>query len=129
MSMAVLGALLGLVSAVPVFAATADCPSGQAHLVADEASAATCCPAGTENSAKTCFVAKYINPVVSLLSALVGVVVVISIIAGGLQYSSAGSDPNKVGAAKKRIANAVIALIGFIFLFALMQWLIPGGMF
>jgi Na+/phosphate symporter len=75
-----------------------------------------------------CLTNKYINPVVNLLAALVGVVVLGSIIAGAIQYSSSAGDPGKVAAAKKRIFNALFALAGFIFLYAFLQWVIPGGL-
>lgn len=71
---------------------------------------------------------KYLNPFVGFLSVIAGVVIVISIIVGGIQYSSAGSDPNKVSAAKKRITNALVSLVAFIFLVAFLQWIIPGGL-
>lgn len=70
----------------------------------------------------------YINPAVAILSALAGLIIVISIIVGGIQYSSAGGDPSKVAAAKQRITNAVIALLVLIFLVAGLNWLIPGGL-
>lgn len=70
---------------------------------------------------------KYINPAVRLLSAAVGVVVVLMIVVGGVQYSSAGSDPQKVAEARKKITNAIVALLTYIFLFALLNWLVPGG--
>jgi len=71
---------------------------------------------------------KYINPLIAFLTAIAGVIIVISIIAGGVQYSAAGGDPSKVAAAKNRITNAIIALIAIIFLFAFLQWLVPGGL-
>lgn len=70
----------------------------------------------------------YIQPLVDGLAALVGVAVVISIVIGGIQYGSSGGDPQKVTAAKNRIRNAVLALITFFFLLALLNFLIPGGL-
>lgn len=74
------------------------------------------------------------NPIVVMLkfainffAGAVGVIVTIVIILAGIQYSSAGGDPGKAASAKKHIYNAIIALIAFIFLWAFMQWLIPGG--
>ncbi len=75
------------------------------------------------------------NPIVVMLkfainffAGLVGVIVTIVIILAGIQYSSAGGDPGKAASAKKHIFNAILALIAFIFLWAFMQWLIPGGL-
>jgi len=74
-------------------------------------------------------IAKYINPLITLLSALVGLVVTISIVIGGIQYSSSAGDPQAATAAKNRIRNAIIALVAFIFLYAFLQFLVPGGIF
>jgi len=66
---------------------------------------------------------------VNFLAAGVGIVVVAMIMLGGIQYSIAGDSPQKVTDAKKRIVNALIALIAFMFIYAFVQWLIPGGLF
>ncbi len=70
-----------------------------------------------------------LNTIVNFLSGLVGVVVVGVIILGGIQYSMAGDKAEAVSAAKKRITNGLIALLAFLFIFAFLQWLIPGGIF
>jgi hypothetical protein len=70
-----------------------------------------------------------VNQIVSLLSALVALVVVGSIIYAGIQYSLAGDNPQKVGDARARITRSIVALITFLFIFAILQWLIPGGIF
>ena len=70
---------------------------------------------------------KYINPFINFMAALVGIAVVVSIIVGGIQYSSSAGDPQKVTLAKNRIRNAIIALVTFLFLYALLQFLVPGG--
>ena len=56
-------------------------------------------------------VKKYLDPLVKLLSALVGVFVAISLVVGGIQYSSSAGDPSKVTQAKKRIGEAIFALL------------------
>lgn len=65
----------------------------------------------------------------NFLSALVGIVVIGSIILGGIQYSASHGDPGAVAKAKKRIVNALLAFVSYIFLYAFLQWLIPGGPF
>ncbi|MEK7603349.1 MAG: hypothetical protein AAB459_03845 [Patescibacteria group bacterium] len=72
---------------------------------------------------------KQINTIISALSAGIGIVIVIMIIVGGIQYSTAGGDSGKVTAAKSRIFNAVLALIAFFFMFGFLQWIVPGGLF
>lgn len=74
-------------------------------------------------------VTSYINTAIDVLSAGVGIVVVIMIIVGGIQYSAAGGDAQKVAAAKSKIFNALLALVAYLFLAAVLQWLIPGGWF
>jgi hypothetical protein len=83
--------------------------------------------AGVNNCLKTSQIVKDINALVNFLSAGVGVVIVGSIIAGGIQYSLAGDNSTALQAARKRITDALIALVAFIFTFAFLQWLIPGG--
>lgn len=78
---------------------------------------------------ENCGIISYIVIITNVLSALVGVIIVAMIIWGGIQYSTAGADASKVQAAKQKIVNALIALLLFVFGFAIVQWLIPGGLF
>lgn len=79
-------------------------------------------------SENNCGIVRYLVVIINALSALVGVAVVASIIVGGIQYSAAGSDPQKVQAAKNRIRNAIIALLFFLFGYGFLNFLIPGGL-
>lgn len=67
--------------------------------------------------------------IVNFLSAAVGVVVIAMLILGGINYITAGGDANASKAGKERITNALIALAVYLFAFAFLQWLIPGGIF
>mgnify|MGYP001440679045 CR=1 FL=1 len=67
--------------------------------------------------------------IINFLAAGVGIVTTIMIIIGGIQYASAGPNPQAVASAKKKIVNAIIALLAYFFLYGFMQWLIPGGLF
>ncbi len=69
----------------------------------------------------------YLNPAIRFIAAFFGVAVVIAIIYGGIQYGSSGGDPQKVASGKKWIINAIVALVAFFFLYALLNFLIPGG--
>ena len=88
----------------------------------------TCCPKGTTDDT-SCLFAKYINPAVQLLSALVGVAVVSSIIYGGIEYIMSEGDPQKSAAGKEHITNGLIGLAAFILLYSFLQFIIPGGVF
>lgn len=78
-------------------------------------------------SKDNCGIIGYIVMFINILSGLAGVVIVASMIVGGIQYSSAGSDPQKVSSAKSRIRNAIIALLLFLFGYGLLNYLVPGG--
>ena len=95
-------------------------------LSASAASVKVCDAAGDPCSK---FLDKYINPFILLLTAVVGVLAVISIIVAGIQYSSAGDDPSAVNRAKNRIFQTVIGLLAYLFLFAFLNYIVPGGLF
>ena len=63
------------------------------------------------------------------LSVGVGLVVVLFIIVSGIQYISSAGNPQGIEAAKGKLTNAIIALLVFIFMFAILQFLIPDGLF
>jgi hypothetical protein len=66
---------------------------------------------------------------VNFLSAIVGIAVIGSIIFAGIQYTAAGDNSSSLSAAKARIRNALIALFAYMFMYAFLQWLVPGGVF
>jgi len=74
-------------------------------------------------------VTHYIVPFVKFLGIGFGLIVTIMLVVGGIQYSAAGDSPQAVEAAKKRIRNAIFALILFILMGAILQFLVPGGIF
>ncbi len=74
-------------------------------------------------------IAKYVNPAINLFSVLFGLIAVISIILGGISYTTSEGDPQKASKAKSRIMNTIIAVVAYIFLFAFLQFLVPGGAF
>lgn len=74
-------------------------------------------------------ITEFLFVVINILSGLIGIIVVIVIIMAGIQYTTSGGNPQQAAQAKKRIINAITALVAFFFLFAILQWLIPGGIF
>lgn len=115
----------------------AGCPGGPAGPPAP----GTVCPDddgdGTSNLQETCTdpnvnegncgIIAYLVDFIRALSAIVGIVVVIMITVGGVQYSSARDNPQAAAAAKSRITNAILALLAYLFVFSFLQWLVPGG--
>ena len=71
----------------------------------------------------------YLNPAINLISGLVGIIVVIGVIIGAVQYASSAGDPQKAAKARGKIAKSLIALIAFGFLYFFLQWIVPGGIF
>lgn len=82
---------------------------------------------GEELNKDNCSIIGWLVIGINTLSALVALTVVIVIIVAGIRYSAAGDDPQKVAQAKARIMNAIIALVVFIFMYAFLQWVVPGG--
>lgn len=81
------------------------------------------------NQGEDCAITDKLGAIANVLSLGVGIIIVIMIIVGGIQYTMAGGDAGKVAAAKGRITNAIYALIAFFFLYAFLQWVVPGGIF
>ncbi len=76
------------------------------------------------------------NPIVDMtfafirfLSVGVGVVAVGSIVLGGIQYTTSAGDPKKTAAAIERISSTLIALLIYFLIFAILNWLVPSGIF
>jgi len=88
------------------------------------------CGCRDENpTSANCGIYAYVIDIINVLSAAVGVVIVTMIAVGGVQYSSAKDNPQAAAGAKNRILNAIIALFVFLFTYAFLQWLVPGGIF
>lgn len=75
------------------------------------------------------------NPIFDVLFAIirfltfgVGIVVVIAIILSGIKYTMSEGNPETTMAAKNQIQNAIIALMIYLFAFALLNFLVPGGL-
>ena len=85
------------------------------------------CKSGTAQCLKDNPLIYWTKRLINFLAIGVGVVVTISIIIGGIQYSAAGSNPQAMAAAKKRITNALLALVAYMFLYGFVEYLIPGG--
>lgn len=89
----------------------------------------SCCPKlVNDKTPMNCLIAKYINPSIKLLSMVMGIAVTIAIILGGIKYSSSAGDPQKSEAGKKMITRALFALVVYMLLFSVLQFLSPGGL-
>ncbi|PSO43257.1 hypothetical protein BRC19_01535 [Candidatus Saccharibacteria bacterium QS_5_54_17] len=83
------------------------------------------CVQNSENSLENNAIVVYLRYLIQFLTAGVGLVITIMIVVGGFQYITAGENSQKVQAAKQKIFNAVLALILFILMYALLNYLVP----
>ncbi len=80
-------------------------------------------------SSKCDLVKKYVNPFIGLFSVIFGLLAAASLILGGINFTTSEGDPQKAAKAKQRIFNTVFAVVAYIFLYAFLQFLVPGGLF
>ena len=71
----------------------------------------------------------YLKIILKFLSGGVGLVIVLMITIAAVQYITAAGQPEQVKAAKNRIQNALTALVLFLTAFAILNLIIPGGIF
>ncbi len=67
--------------------------------------------------------------IMRFLSILVGLAVTGGIVWGGILYSTAQGNPGQTQKAVTVIANAIIGLLMFILMYAIINFLVPGGIF
>jgi hypothetical protein len=80
-------------------------------------------------SEKSCpLIDKYVNPAIRLLSALVAIVAVIAIVVGGIEVTTSAGDPQRSASGKNHVRNALIGIVAYVFFYAFLQWLVPGGL-
>lgn len=91
--------------------------------------ATTCTKMPLRSDADCPFLSKYVVPAINVLSGVVGIVVVIMIVWGGIQYSQSRDNPQQTAQAKDHIRNALLALVIYIFMIAFLSWAVPGGVF
>ncbi len=71
----------------------------------------------------------YLKNILRFLAAGVGLAVGGGIVFGGYMYITARANAGQVEKGKAVIINSIIGLILFIFMFAILQFIIPGGIF
>ncbi len=67
--------------------------------------------------------------VVNFLAVGVGIAVAGGITWGGFLYTQANGNSGKTQEAVTVITNSIIGLLAFIFMYAIINWLVPGGLF
>ena len=84
---------------------------------------AACSPSGCD------LIDTYLNPAINMLTVAFGIIAVISIILGGIQYTASEGDPQKASRAKNRLANTVLAILAYSVMYGFLQFLVPGSFF
>jgi heme exporter protein D len=77
----------------------------------------------------TCSIQELVRLFFNWLAIGVGVVVVIFVVVGAIQYITAAGNQEQAKKAIERIRNAVLALGLYLIMWALMNFIIPGGVF
>jgi hypothetical protein len=72
-------------------------------------------------------IVNYLRGWLELLGGVVGLLVMLMIVVAGVQYITSTGDPGLVKSAKQRLFNAILALVLYLMMFAILQFLIPGG--
>ena len=72
-------------------------------------------------------IVNYLRGWLLLLSGVVGTVIMVVLVVAGVQYITSAGDPGLVKAAKQRIFNAILALVLYLMMYAILQFLVPGG--
>ena len=76
---------------------------------------------------ENCGIISLIVAVINVLSALAGIAIIASIVLAGYQYMTAQDNSGKIQQARQRIIWALSALGLLIFMYAFLNWLVPGG--
>jgi hypothetical protein len=86
------------------------------------------CPAGTiSNKSPGGAIVAYLKTILQFLAGGVGLVILLMMVIAGVQYITSAGDPGLVKAAKTRIINAITALLLFILAYAIINFIVPGG--
>jgi hypothetical protein len=86
-------------------------------------------PFTTPSSSNAHDISYWLQVTVNLLAAVAFTVFVISLIIAGYQYMTARDNASQVASAKDRIVTTVLTFALFVFGYAFLQWLVPGGIF
>lgn len=79
-------------------------------------------------SVQNCGIIRRIRDIINVLSALVGIIAVIMLTVWGIQYTASRDNPQMVASARLHILQTVLAVVMYLFVYAFLQWLIPGGL-
>jgi hypothetical protein len=102
---------------------------------------ATECPGGEGDSMETTFmfngkggdsgkkvcISDLIAEFMKFLTGLAGIAAVVGIVFGGIKISMAQGNPGQLDQGVKAILNAVLGIVVYILMFAIINFMVPGG--
>ena len=107
--------------------ATADDPPSSCGGV--ETSIISCEETGGDRNIENTGVWGLLLMVLNILTAGVGVAALAGLVYGAVLYTSAGGNPEQVKKARTVFTNVVIGVIAFAGMYALLNFIVPGGVF
>lgn len=113
--------LIPVIAVLPVTPALADCGGVETSII-------NCDQTGGDNVEDTGLWGILLL-VINVLTAGVGVLALGGIIYGAVLYTSAGGNPEQVKKARTIFTNVVIGVVAFGGMYALLNFLVPGGVF
>ena len=91
------------------------------------------CDTGNQDNQDNCIkynpLLQWIRFFINVISSIIIVGAIVMVTLAGLEYSASGDNSQTVQNAKKRITNVLLGLVSYFFLYAFLQWVIPGGVF
>ncbi len=100
---------------------------GRASLASNDPTANCEPPNGDPLDSENCRIIGIIVDAINILSGLAGLAIVASLVIAGYQYMTARDNAGQIQKAKTRIIWALSALALFIFMYAILNFLVPGG--
>jgi hypothetical protein len=87
------------------------------------------CPAGEvpNDPASGGAIIYYLKQILFVINGLIGGIIMLVIVVAGIQYITSVGEPASVKSAKKRLMNATTALVMYLMMVAILNFLIPGG--
>ena len=114
-------ALLGAFTVQPVSAAK--CPTGSLRAGKEVSNLAEC---NVEETKEDDSLMKRVQVIINVILSVLGIVTVIMIILGGVQYTTSAGDPAKVAKAKNTIMYGVIGLVIALLAFAIVNFVLTN---
>ena len=114
--------LAGAISVVGLVPSYADCGGVQTAII-------NCSQSGGSGGIEKTGLWGILLITINILTAGVGILAVAGIVYGAILYMSSGGNPEQVKKARTVFTNVVIGVVAFGGMFALLNFLVPGGVF